>query len=157
MRLPQKRRLLPHFYHKREIRKTRKTRKRSSRHFGHDGHSASEPPFFYAKSVDFQGFFDILSEKTSGLSNAQAAAGMVEVTGFEPATFWSRTKRATKLRYTSNGANEGTRTLDLRFTKPLLYRLSHIGIAWKTHIHLTGKNYIRFIDPCQPFFYFLSD
>ena len=28
---------------------------------------------------------------------------MVEVTGFEPATFWSRTKRATKLRYTSLG------------------------------------------------------
>ena len=27
---------------------------------------------------------------------------MVEVTGFEPATFWSRTKRATKLRYTSS-------------------------------------------------------
>ena len=26
---------------------------------------------------------------------------VVEVTGFEPATFWSRTKRATKLRYTS--------------------------------------------------------
>ncbi len=25
---------------------------------------------------------------------------MVGVTGFEPATFWSRTKRATKLRYT---------------------------------------------------------
>ena len=55
---------------------------------------------------------------------------MVEVTGFEPATFWSRTKRATKLRYTSakRQANEGTRTLDLRFTKPLLYRLSHIGV-----------------------------
>ena len=54
---------------------------------------------------------------------------LVEVTGFEPATFWSRTKRATKLRYTSiRGANEGTRTLDLRFTKPLLYRLSHIGV-----------------------------
>ena len=34
---------------------------------------------------------------------------MVEVTGFEPATFWSRTKRATKLRYTSkHKANEGT-------------------------------------------------
>ena len=33
----------------------------------------------------------------------------VEVTGFEPATFWSRTKRATKLRYTSSyEANEGT-------------------------------------------------
>ena len=26
-----------------------------------------------------------------------------------------------------NGADEGTRTLDLRFTKPLLYRLSYIG------------------------------
>ena len=54
---------------------------------------------------------------------------MVEVTGLEPATFWSRTKRATKLRYTSSGAKEGTRTLDLRFTKPLLYRLSHFGKA----------------------------
>ena len=42
-------------------------------------------------------------------------------------TFWSRTRRATKLRYTSTGANKGTRTLDLRFTKPLLYRLSYIG------------------------------
>ena len=57
---------------------------------------------------------------------------VVEVTGFEPATFWSRTKRATKLRYTSTllkkaGANKGTRTLDLRFTKPLLYQLSYIG------------------------------
>ena len=54
---------------------------------------------------------------------------LVEVAGFEPTTFWSRTKRATKLRYTSSGANEGTRTLDLRFTKPLLYRLSHIGMS----------------------------
>ena len=59
---------------------------------------------------------------------------MVEVTGFEPATFWSRTKRATKLRYTSRmwikaGANKGTRTLDLRFTKPLLYQLSYIGVS----------------------------
>ena len=34
--------------------------------------------------------------------NAYTLRGkMVEVTGFEPATFWSRTKRATKLRYTS--------------------------------------------------------
>ena len=56
---------------------------------------------------------------------------LVEVTGFEPATFWSRTKRATKLRYTSkNGANEGTRTLDLRFMKPLLCQLSYIGNLW---------------------------
>ena len=29
-------------------------------------------------------------------------ADMVEVAGFEPAAFWSRTKRATKLRYTSS-------------------------------------------------------
>ena len=51
----------------------------------------------------------------------------VEVAGFEPAAFWSRTKRATKLRYTSK--SEPTEGLDLRFTKPLLYRLSHVGTA----------------------------
>ena len=56
---------------------------------------------------------------------------MVEVTGFEPAAFWSRTKRATKLRYTSKktGANEGTRTLDLLITNQLLYQLSYIGAS----------------------------
>ena len=67
---------------------------------------------------------------------------MVEVTGFEPATFWSRTKRATKLRYTStgkgNGANKGTRTLDLRFTKPLLYQLSYIGASARVIIANTS-------------------
>ena len=54
---------------------------------------------------------------------------MVEMTGFEPATFCSRSRRATKLRYISmgNGANKGIRTLDLQFTKLLLYRLSYIG------------------------------
>ena len=31
------------------------------------------------------------------------ATKMVEATGFEPTTSWSRTKRATKLRYASNG------------------------------------------------------
>ena len=70
------------------------------------------------------------NQKNDGLDYLQAVVNLVEVTGFEPATFWSRTKRATKLRYTSNyGANEGTRTLDLRFTKPLLYRLSYIGTS----------------------------
>ena len=57
---------------------------------------------------------------------------MVEVAGFEPAAFWSRTKRATKLRYTSaenTGANEGTRTPDLLITNQLLYRLSYIGTS----------------------------
>lgn len=60
----------------------------------------------------------------------------VEVAGFEPAAFWSRTKRATKLRYTpeNNGANEGARTLDLQFTKLLLCQLSYIGL--KTILHL---------------------
>lgn len=54
---------------------------------------------------------------------------VVEVTGFEPATFWSRTKRATKLRYAPiNGANEGARTLDLRITNALLCQLSYIGL-----------------------------
>ena len=53
---------------------------------------------------------------------------MVEVAGFEPAAFWSRTKRATKLRYTSMaGANKGTRTPDLLITNQLLYQLSYIG------------------------------
>lgn len=53
---------------------------------------------------------------------------LVEVTGFEPATFWSRTKRATKLRYAPNGANEEIRTLDLRITSALLCQLSYIGL-----------------------------
>ena len=54
---------------------------------------------------------------------------MVGATGFEPAAFWSRTKRATKLRYAPNGANEGARTLDLRITNALLYQLSYIGLT----------------------------
>ena len=64
---------------------------------------------------------------------------VVEVTGFEPATFWSRTKRATKLRYTSIdcGANEGTRTPDLLITNQLLYQLSHIGIWELVRIRAT--------------------
>ena len=36
---------------------------------------------------------------------------VVEVTGFEPATFWSRTKRATKLRYTSMEPMKGLEPL----------------------------------------------
>lgn len=57
------------------------------------------------------------------------APNHVEVAGFEPAAFWSRTKRATKLRYAPiNGANEGARTLDLRITNALLCQLSYIGL-----------------------------
>ena len=53
----------------------------------------------------------------------------VEVAGFEPAASWSRTKRATKLRYTSKktGANKGTRTPDLLITNQLHYQLCYIG------------------------------
>ena len=43
-------------------------------------------------------FFLAKKEKTFDFSKVFI---LVEVTGFEPATFWSRTKRATKLRYTS--------------------------------------------------------
>ena len=52
----------------------------------------------------------------------------IEVVGFEPTAFWSRTKRATRLRYTSKkGADKGTRTLDLMITNQPLYQLSYIG------------------------------
>ena len=68
--------------------------------------------------------------KTKRFPSRKPLLDLVEVTGFEPATFWSRTKRATKLRYTSiYGANEGTRTPDLLITNRLLYQLSHIGIT----------------------------
>ena len=79
------------------------------------------------------------------LQNRNSEGYVIEVTGFEPATFWSRTKRATKLRYTSiTGADEGTRTLDLLITNRLLYQLSHIGILLST-----TKNYSRSGVKCQ--------
>ena len=65
----------------------------------------------------------------------------VEVAGFEPAAFWSRTKRATKLRYTSiRGAAEGTRTPDLLITNRLLYQLSHIGTTSDGY-YIKGKGF----------------
>ena len=70
--------------------------------------------------------------KRNDASHLSETSFSVEVVGFEPTAFWSRTKRATKLRYTSKRANRGTRTLDLRFTKPLLYRLSHVGTLTKS-------------------------
>ena len=66
--------------------------------------------------------------------------------GFEPAAFWSRTKRATKLRYTSiSGADEGTRTPDLLITNRLLYQLSHIGM-------ISNGYYIKGTFVCPAFF-----
>ena len=81
-------------------------------------------------------------QKTTGF-HLKSVVLRVEVAGFEPAAFWSRTKRATKLRYTSEvisspprrvvtgriRANRGTRTLDLLITSEPLYHLSHIGIC----------------------------
>ena len=79
--------------------------------------------------------------KTKRFPSRKPLLDLVEVTGFEPATFWSRTKRATKLRYTSiYGANEGTRTPDLLITNRLLYQLSHIGI---TRLHC--RRHLRII------------
>ncbi len=66
--------------------------------------------------------------KKSRSKRYKACSDVVGATGFEPATFWSRTKRATKLRYApGSGANEGTRTPDLLITNQLLYRLSYVG------------------------------
>ena len=41
-----------------------------------------------------------MQQKTTGF-HLKSVVLRVEVAGFEPAAFWSRTKRATKLRYTS--------------------------------------------------------
>ena len=43
-------------------------------------------------------------QKTTGF-HLKSVVLRVEVAGFEPAAFWSRTKRATKLRYTSLSAH----------------------------------------------------
>ena len=78
------------------------------------------------KSAYSMGFFG--KEKERRLSIKISVLFLVGATGFEPAAFWSRTKRATKLRYAPAGANVGIRTLDLRITNALLYRLSYIGV-----------------------------
>lgn len=44
---------------------------------------------------------DECADKLKRRKQCEACGDVVEVTGFEPAAFWSRTKRATKLRYTS--------------------------------------------------------
>ena len=43
----------------------------------------------------------LVDKKKNHLHFAMQMVKSVEVAGFEPAAFWSRTKRATKLRYTS--------------------------------------------------------
>lgn len=96
------------------------------------GRAVERPPFLLSVMLLVMlsvGLYLPISHCVSIEENRDFSRFLVEVTGFEPAAFWSRTKRATKLRYTSAyGANEGTRTLDLRFTKPLLYQLSYVGV-----------------------------
>ena len=61
------------------------------------GHRILSPRPFQVRVFDFQHSGKQKSEApVKGTSDF-----CVEVAGFEPAAFWSRTKRATKLRYTS--------------------------------------------------------
>ena len=57
------------------------------------------------KSPPFQG-----NKKARNRSDCKAFS-RVEVAGFEPAAFWSRTKRATKLRYTSESISSPPRRI----------------------------------------------
>ena len=53
------------------------------------------------RQVAFRKKAENLPEKAKPGSEGKSTLPGVEVAGFEPAAFWSRTKRATKLRYTS--------------------------------------------------------
>ncbi len=61
-------------------------------------HSAYKRLYMPFRGIKWSSLFWQKKEKTFDFSKVFI---LVEVTGFEPATFWSRTKRATKLRYTS--------------------------------------------------------
>ena len=55
---------------------------------------------------------------------------MVGAAGFEPATLWSQTRCATRLRYTPiNGAESGARTRNLHVGNVMLYQLSYFRIT----------------------------
>ena len=71
---------------------------------------------------------------------------VVGLAGFDPAASSSRTKRATKLRYTPFGANDETRTRDLLITNQLRYQLRYVGkLTFHTLIIITGQNTLRLI------------
>ena len=66
-------------------------------------------------------------QKTTGF-HKKSVVLRVEVAGFEPAAFWSRTKRATKLRYTSVKKSQAIRDVTrgkmlepIRGLEPLTY------------------------------------
>ena len=100
-----------------------RSRRYRLRRLPHRGTASLTPPRPYRPRVR------ILRICNHKKAPSRGAFFVVEVAGFEPAAFWSRTKRATKLRYTSkkNGADKGTRTLDLMITNQPLYHLSYIG------------------------------
>ena len=67
------------------------------KHKKEDGRSAERVKFFAGQNFNliqesayFQGFSGIRTKKNGGLVYLQAVVYLVEVTGFEPATFWSR-------------------------------------------------------------------
>ena len=62
------------------------------------------------------------------------------VEGIEPSTQpWEG--RVLPLNYTRTGADEGTRTHDLCFTKALLYQLSYIGVILSVRNQARVANY----------------
>ena len=75
--------------------------------------------------------------------------------GFEPAAFWSRTKRATKLRYTSKSEpTEGLEpsTCGLRNRCSTDWATLAFSLA-RSRIRLTRRDYIRIRASCQYIFY----
>ena len=77
---------------------------------------------------------------------------MVGDAGFEPATPWTQTKCATKLRQSPTfwkvGVDDGARTHDNRNHNPGLYQLSYNHHNKTCYLHLTGApDRIRTYDP----------
>ena len=89
-------RIITIFYHLRTIRVNR--RNHIALQVVDFYHSAYKRLYMPFRGIKWSSLFGQKKEKTFDFSKVFI---LVEVTGFEPATFWSRTKRATKLRYTS--------------------------------------------------------
>ena len=57
--------------------------------------------------------------------------------------------RRMKRPHKNRKANEGIRTLDLRFTKPLLYQLSYVGNSFINNILRLCFNFDKYITTTQ--------
>ena len=81
--------------------------------------------------ADVMGHADIHTTRRYARSTDQARG--CRVVEQEQGHEWTQRVVAGKLVVTVNdgcyGASEGTRTLDLRFTKPMLYQLSYAGLT----------------------------